>query len=865
MPRIPLALPALAAALTLAACHGESSDLAPQSAFVAELRMTPYGVPHVRADNFASLGYGVAQAYLKDNLCALANQVVTVNGERSRYFGPQASAIVSFVPMPNRESDFFYKSYLDDAALAEAFTKASPEVHELLRGYIAGYNEFLQKPGDARRSCSGAAWLRPIALRDFLRLLGDKAVLAGGASFARAIAGAQPGVPSSGSANGTTSALANTPHGGLVRHTAQRVRPQPLDRDVVLAQLNPYVTRGAASNAYGVGATGTGTGAGMLLGNPHWPWFGNNQFFQVHMTVPGQYDVFGVMNGDFPLPLIGFNKDVAWTHTVSPALRQTLFELSLVPGNPTQYLVDGQVRQMSARQIKIEVKQPDGSLVVEQRTMYASHLGPIVQTPSLVPGGVNLVWNDRTAYTLRDANVNSMRLLDQWLAIGRATRVAEVEAALRQVGANPYVHTVAADRHGQALYADIGAVPNVPRAKLQAAAAGGCVKGATAQAVLALVNLPILDAARSACDWDVEAAAVRPGLMPTARLPAVTRSDYVANSNQSAWFVHPQARIDDLEPVLGGAVAPLSLRQRLAFTQMEERLAAADGLSAQQGFHNLDLMRRVLFGNRLMAAELSVAGKAPNAPATNLLSTCQPEAGSTSTLVTSPRTGQTIDIAPACQLLQAWDGRANLDSRGAVLFREFWRRLRMPPGTPLWLTPFDPADPVHTPRDLNVQAGAARDTLRATLADTVADLQTKGVDFQLPLGQLQGVTRAGQRIALHGGDEFEGIFNKITMRENNTSVPLTAAGYTEVFSGSSYIQAVTWVNGVVTAQGVLAYSQATEAASPHFSDQTSQLYSKSAFTALPFSAADIAAQQVGATLILRSMALREPATAGAAP
>jgi acyl-homoserine-lactone acylase len=845
MPRIPFAMSALAAALTLAACHGESSDVAPASAFQAELRMTHYGVPHVRADNFASLGFGVAQAYLKDNLCALADQVVTVNGERSKFFGPQANAIVSFVPMPNRESDFFYKSYLDDAALAEAFTQASPEVRELLRGYIAGYNEFLQKPGDTRHSCSGAAWLRPIALRDFLRLLGDKAVLAGGASFARAIAAAQPSVSVSG--------------------TALRVRPASLDRDVVLAQLNPYVTRGAASNAYGVGAAGTGTGAGMLLGNPHWPWFGNNQFFQVHMTVPGQYDVFGVMNGDFPLPLIGFNKDVAWTHTVSPALRQTLFELSLVPGNPTQYLVDGQVRQMSAREIKIEVKQPDGSLVEERRTMYASHLGPIVQTPSLVPGGVNLVWDDRTAYTLRDANVNSMRLLDQWLAIGRATRVAEVEAALRQVGANPYVHTVAADRHGQALYADIGAVPNVPRAKLQAQAAGGCVKGATAQAVLALVNLPILDAARSACDWDVDAAAVRPGLMPTARLPAVTRSDYVANSNQSAWFVHPQARIDDLEPVLGGAVAPLSLRQRLAFTQMEERLAAADGLSAQPGFHSLELMRRVLFGNRLMAAELSIAGKASSPPATNLLSTCQPEAGSTRTLVMSPRTGQTVDIAPACQLLQDWDGRANLDSRGAVLFREFWRRLRMPPGTPLWLTPFDPADPVHTPRDLNVQAGMARDTLRATLADTVADLQAKGLDFRLPLGQLQGVTRAGQRIALHGGDEFEGIFNKITMRENNTSVPLTGAGYTDVFSGSSYIQAVTWVNGVVTAQGVLAYSQATEASSPHFSDQTAQLYAKSAFTMLPFSAADIAAQQVGTTLILRSRTLRDPAAAVAAP
>lgn len=838
MPRFTQAICAFAAALALAACNSDDGGDAPAPAFEAELRMTQYGIPHVRANDFAGIGFGVAQVYLKDNLCALADQIVTVNGERSKYFGPEGTAIVSFVPLPNRESDFFYKSYFDDEALALAYGQASAEVHELLRGYIAGYNEFLQLHGDAARSCQGAAWLRPIVLRDFLRLLGDKAVLAGGASFARAIASASPGVTAG--------------------RVAKRTPPRRLDREVVLAQLNPYVTRGVASNAYGIGAAGTGTGAGMLLGNPHWPWFGNNQFFQVHMTVPGRYDVFGVMNGDFPLPLIGFNKDVAWTHTVSPALRQTLFELSLVPGDPTSYLVDGQVRRMTAREVSVEVKQADGSLASERRTLYSSHLGPIVQTPSLVPGGVNLVWDDRIAYTLRDANRNSMRLLDQWLAIGRASDVAGVEAALRQVGANPYVHTVAADRHGQALYADIGSVPNVLRAQLQPAAAGGCVKGATAQAVLALVNLPILDAARSACDWALDAAAARPGLMPTARLPAVTRNDYVANSNQSAWFVHPQSRIEDLEPILGAALAPLSLRQRLAFTQIDERLAASDGLSAQAGFHNLDLMRRVLYGNRLMAAELSIAGKAAAPLGTDLLATCRPEAGGSQTLVVAPKTGAVVDIAPACALLQTWDGRANLDSRGAVLFREFWRRLRMPAGTPLWLTPFNPADPVHTPRELNTSPGPARDTLRATMADTVAELTAKGLDFSRPLGELQGVTRAGQRIALHGGDEFEGIFNKLTMRENNSSVPLTSAGYTEVFAGSSYIQAVTWVDGVVSAQGVLAYSQATEAASPHFSDQTRLLFAAGAFARLPFGAAEIAADQVGATQRLRSRAAAQP-------
>ena len=38
-----------------------------------------------------------------------------------------------------------------------------------------------------------------------------------------------------------------------------------------------------------------------------------------------------------PGVLIGFNEHVAWTHTVSAGYRMTLYELTLVPGDPTSY------------------------------------------------------------------------------------------------------------------------------------------------------------------------------------------------------------------------------------------------------------------------------------------------------------------------------------------------------------------------------------------------------------------------------------------------------------------------------------------------------------------------------------------------
>lgn len=71
----------------------------------AEIRRTSFGVPHIRADNERGLGYGIGYAYAQDNLCLLANEIVTVNGERSRYFGPDQFTIEE---RGNLASDVFF-------------------------------------------------------------------------------------------------------------------------------------------------------------------------------------------------------------------------------------------------------------------------------------------------------------------------------------------------------------------------------------------------------------------------------------------------------------------------------------------------------------------------------------------------------------------------------------------------------------------------------------------------------------------------------------------------------------------------------------------------------------------------------------
>ncbi|WP_347334340.1 penicillin acylase family protein, partial [Ralstonia pseudosolanacearum] len=160
--------------------HGSRWDTPSDTGLSAEIRRTGFGIPHIRANDYAGLGFGMAYAYAQDNLCLLADQVVTVNGERAKTFGPDGTATVSFKSIPNTRSDAFFKGIVDAAALRDGYARMSPEARELLRGYIAGYNRYLKDtpPADFPAACRNAAWVRPLTLADMMRMGEEKAIQA---------------------------------------------------------------------------------------------------------------------------------------------------------------------------------------------------------------------------------------------------------------------------------------------------------------------------------------------------------------------------------------------------------------------------------------------------------------------------------------------------------------------------------------------------------------------------------------------------------------------------------------------------------------------------------------------------------------
>ncbi|BEL05884.1 N-acyl homoserine lactone acylase QqaR [Actinoplanes sichuanensis] len=737
--------------------------------YSALIRRASYGVPHITADDFGSLGFGVGYVQAEDNICVIAESVVTANGERSRWFGAAGP------DDPNVRSDLFYRKAIDDR-VAERLLEGrrdgvrapSDDVRDQIRGFVAGYNHFLRRTGVQRLSdpaCRGKAWVRPLSEIDFWRTSWDSMVRAGSRALLDGIVTATPPT-AAGPARAST-----VP-----------------DAAAVVAALDG-ASAGIGSNAYGLGAQATTNGSGMVLANPHFPWQGAERFYRMHLKVPGRYDVEGAALIGDPLIEIGHNGTLAWSHTVSTARRFVWHRLSLVPGDPASYYVDGRPERMRTRTVTVST----GSGPVS-RTFHDTRYGPVV----VVPGTFD--WTPTTAYAITDVNAGNNRAFDGWLRMGQAKDVRALKAVLDRHQFLPWVNVIAADARGEALYGDHSVVPRVTDAL-----AAACIP-APYQPLYASSGQAVLDGSRSDCALGADPDAAVPGILGPANLPVRFRDDYVTNSNDSHWLASPAAPLEGFARILGSERTQRSLRTRLGLDQIQQRLAGTDGLPGT-GFTTARLWN-VTFGNRVHGAELV---------RDDLVTLCRQQPTATAS------NGATVDLTAACEALSGFDERVDLNSRGAHLFSEFALA-----GGIRFADTFDVTDPVRTPRRLNT----TDPRVRTALADAVQRLA--GIPLDAKLGDIHTDSRGEQRIPIHGGRGEAGAFNVIT----NPLVP--GVGYPQVVHGTSFVMAVELGRHGPSGRQILTYAQSTDPNSPWYADQT-RLYSRKGWDTIKYTEAQIKA------------------------
>jgi acyl-homoserine-lactone acylase len=779
----------------------------------ATISRTAYGVPHIRAGDIESLAFGFAYAFAEDNLCTIADSYVTVAGQRSRYFGPDETWTFAGngSVLGNLDSDFFY-SAINDSGVIERLIRTPPPngplpaVKRGVRGYVAGYNHYLRETGVERlpdRRCRGADWVRPIDELDVYRRFYQLGSLASSGVAIPGIVDAAPLL------------------GGAATASARSAQADAIE-DLEAGRFESPFPLELGSNAYGLGAEATRTGSGMLLGNPHFPWDGAERLYQAHLTIPGEVDVAGGALYGVPLINIGHTDNLAWSHTVATAWRFTPFELTLAPGDPYSYIVDGESVPMERQTLTVKALGAGGELAERSRTLYSTRYGPMVTSLLGLP---LFPWTPLKAYALGDVNASNFRYLNHFYRNNRAQSVREYDRIQRTIQGIPWVNSIAADSRGNAYYSMDGSVPNVSDAKARACS------GLLGAVTFTVLGLPTLDGSRSECAWDEDHDAAYPGLMPASDLPRLFRRDYVTNGNDSHWLANPEQPLEGYPRIVGIEGAPVTLRTRLGLLQVQQRIAGSDGLAGKR--FSLRQLTRVALSNRQYAGELW---------RDQLVGLCR----ATPVLIGS---GEIFPTPPeACDALAGWDLHDNLGSSGAILFRRFAANLLgrlpgLPTGTQgelriddalIYTTPFDPANPVNTPSGLNT----ASPLVITALADAITDLRSAGIPLDAPLRGYQYEIRGGRKIPIHGGPGDFGVFNAI-----GASWRPGEGGYTNIPHGTSFITAVAFTPEAgcpVEARTFVTYSQSENQSSPHADDYT-RAFSRKDWNEVPFCSAEIRA------------------------
>ena len=768
--------------------------------------------------NWGSLGYGHGYVFAQDNYCVLMEEVIRASGQSLEQLG---------VANGSEQTDFIFSliNNNSDGQLHEKYISKQPAyVQELVEGYVAGFNRFLEETGvenlaEGEPNCRNASWVREITAVDLWK-------------YFRRIQ------------------LQGSTDQGIVRQAIldaagpdSATTPSRPVNNLAAADLASLVNPDLGSNAVALGRDATQTGTGMLLGNPHQPWRGVGSFYQVHLTIPGEYDAMGAALKGFPKIAIGFNKDLAWTHTVSLASRFTLFELTLNPENPLQYEVDGEMKDIIPETISIKVTLEDGTVETREHTFYHWEYGLIVNLKSAAaaidPGFAALFdgWptSAGTVYALRDANIDNLRGIDMWVKIGQSQTIQQLTEALALIG-NPLFHTLAADRNGDMFYGEISAIPNVTQSQLDnpdcVSAVNKLVANLTNDAIIAL------NGSLSECQWGNDSDAPEgSGLFGYESLPKILDTTYAANSNDSYWLSNPDQPLEGFPPLMGFIGyegQQQNLRTQITHSMVKERLNGTDGFDASPLF-TLDSLQQLMYSNRVWGAELILD---------DVLSICVG--------ITSPTSEQQLAL-DGCAQLAAWDRKTNVDSVGAQVFTELWKALQSG-GSPFvnalideefWASDFDPGQALRTPTNIDTTVTANQVRVISALAKAVAALNNAGVALDAPWGEVQVFPRNGVDIPIHGGSGTAGVFGAI-------SSGLSEGGYRTIGGGNSYIQTVTWdESDCPIAEGIITHSQSINPASPHYADQ-SELYSMKGWVSFPFCKEDINAAALAESYTLEN-------------
>jgi len=499
------------------------------------IRRDTFGVPHIVGETEAAAAFGFGYAQAEDHAAEMARRFLAARGDAARHLGKDFLD----ADLAARRADNLAEARLAIGSLDRTF-------RDVLAGFADGYNLYVRQHRDTL-----PPWVIEITGADALALTHtDAPTDAASASIVRAL---QQKYPEGARPPAEPRISSNQLHVGSDGGRVFPALREPLARRRVEGSpgKGTVFTDADGSNAIALSGRKTVSGVPMLLGNPHLRW--QQLYWEAHVKVPGRLDFYGSTLVGYPWLRAGFNDRLGYVQTNNNSDNRDIFALPLDPARPDHYLFEGKPRPLQRVDVAVDVKRDDGTMTVERRTYWRSHLGPIVYR------------NSTTAFAYRSTVADAWRWFEGFWKLSHARSLKDYMRVM-STRFSPESNYTYADADGNILYLWNSRIPK----RVQDGTSYELdVPGGTKKYV-----------------WKE--------LHPTRDLPQLLNppGGYIQNANNPPWYVTLRQPLDPARYPAYFERGELALRPQLALEMIE----------AREKF-SVDDLKRLKYDTRLLLAE----------------------------------------------------------------------------------------------------------------------------------------------------------------------------------------------------------------------------------------------------------------------
>ena len=382
--------------LHLTQLFGNTKFFLTDSNFSARIERDSWGVPHIYGDRDADVSFGLAYAHAQDDFDNLRDVIYALRGKLALLYGKEAAVNDYYVHLMNFH-DIVEKKYE---------TNIPDDVKNLCEGYASGINKFLLDYPEKKKKT-----FEPVTAKEIIIGFSHRMPLMFGLD-------------------------------GILKKLSNKNPPE-------LIGLHGENQEGLfdmlASNFIAIGPQRSSDNYTRLWINTHQPWDGPVSWYEAHLVSEEGWDFYGALFPGSPVPLIGNNPNLAWSHTVNSPDLVDVYKLTLNKQNKNQYWFEGYWKDLEVREVFIKVKIVGPFSWTFRRTVKSSIHGPVLDF-------------DHGSYALRVSSIKDIRFVEQWYRMGKANDINEFKNAM-EIHSIPMFNTGYADKNGIIYYVYNAKIP----------------------------------------------------------------------------------------------------------------------------------------------------------------------------------------------------------------------------------------------------------------------------------------------------------------------------------------------------------------------------------------------------------------------